>query len=102
MGQLFIYGTLRDRRIFRSVTGHRFRLHDEPQRAGALPAERAVLDGWDTLSPDSLYLYAVPRANSRIHGVLIRGIPDSVWPRLDNFEGPRYQRRIVEVIGRAH
>jgi len=100
VSRFFVYGTFKDVRIFRSVTGLAYCMRGERGgKKSVLVADRAMLDGWDTLSPDELYLYAIPRASSRIHGLVIHGVPDSIWPRLDQFEGPRYQRRTVSVAG---
>ncbi len=57
---LFIYGSLRDSRIFQSVSGHGFSLKPSRVDDKILFAELAFLPHYRRISPDNVYWYAVP------------------------------------------
>ncbi|HUV42088.1 MAG TPA: gamma-glutamylcyclotransferase family protein [Sedimentisphaerales bacterium] len=94
---LFIYGSLRDRRIFHSVSGLSFTRR--PSRVGkdTLFADLVLLAYYRRVSPDNVYYYAVPDASSKIEGLLIRDVPASAMREIDRYEGKRYQRQTVTV-----
>lgn len=94
---LFIYGSLRDHRIFRSVCGLSFTL--KPSKVGdkTLFAELALLPHYRRVSPDNVYFYAVKAPSSRIEGLLIHDVPDRTMAKIDDYEGKRYQRETVTV-----
>lgn len=94
---LFIYGSLRDNRVFQSVSGHSFTL--KPSRVGerTLFAELAFLPHYRRVSPDNVYYYAVPSPPSRIEGLVIHGIPRPAMTEIDRYEGKRYERETVHV-----
>lgn len=94
---LFIYGSLRDRAIFRSVCGLSFTAKATKKRSGTLFAELALLDGHRKVSPDNVYFYAVADAPSRIEGYLIHNVPASAVAQIDRYEGGRYYRETVKV-----
>ena len=56
---LFIYGSLRDRRIFKSVCGLSFSLKLPHIKKDILLAEPALLAGYKRVSPDNVYYYGV-------------------------------------------
>ncbi|MHC4084555.1 MAG: gamma-glutamylcyclotransferase family protein [Planctomycetota bacterium] len=94
---LFIYGSLRDRRIFKSVSG--FTFSRKPSKVGeqTLLAEPALLPHYRKLSPDNVYFYAVPAKPSRIDGFIIYDIPAHAMAEIDSYEGKRYDRETVHV-----
>lgn len=94
---LFIYGSLRDRRIFKSVSG--FTFSRKPSKAGeqTLLAEPALLPHYRKLSPDNVYFYAVPAQSSRIDGFVIYDVPAHAMAEIDSYEGKRYDRETVHV-----
>jgi len=95
--KLFIYGSLRDRRIFQSVGGLSFSRKASRIDRTTLFAEPALLHGYRRLSPDNVYFYAVPAPSSRIDGIVIHDVPDRVMAEIDRYEGKRYQRETVSV-----
>ncbi|MCU0913921.1 MAG: gamma-glutamylcyclotransferase [Planctomycetes bacterium] len=94
---LFIYGSLRDRRIFQSVSGHAFTLKPSRIDDGTLFAEFAFLPHYRRVSPDNVYFYAVPAPPARIEGLVIHDIPAAAMEEIDRYEGKRYQRETVRV-----
>lgn len=94
---LFIYGSLRDRRIFQSVSGYGFTL--KPSRIDDLTlfAELAFLPHYRRLSPDNVYYYAVPSPPARVEGILVHDLPVAALAEVDHYEGKRYQRQAVQV-----
>jgi hypothetical protein len=94
---LFIYGSLRDSRIFQSVSGRSFSV--KPSRVGdkTLFAELAFLPHYRRVSPDNVYWYAVPAPPARIEGLVIHGVPPEAMTEIDRYEGQRYQRETVQV-----
>ncbi|MHC4075496.1 MAG: hypothetical protein ACYSRZ_03680, partial [Planctomycetota bacterium] len=67
---LFIYGSLRDRAVFKSVSGLDFTRKFSRADDKNLFAELALLDHYRKVSPDNVYFYAVPNPSSRIEGLL--------------------------------
>ncbi|MGD9110166.1 MAG: gamma-glutamylcyclotransferase [Phycisphaerales bacterium] len=94
---LFIYGSLRDRRIFQSVSGYSFTLKHTRASDKVLFAELALLAGHRKVSPDNVYFYAVEGSSSRIEGFVVHDVPRDAMSEIDRYEGKRYQRQRVSV-----
>jgi len=94
---LFIYGSLRDTRIFQSVSGFSFTRRPSRIDTRTLFAEPAFLPHYRRLSPDNVYYYAVEAPASRIEGLVIHDIPFAAMAEIDRYEGKRYQREAVQV-----
>jgi len=94
---LFIYGSLRDRRIFQSISGLNFVRKPSKVNDDTLFAELAILAHYRKVSPDNVYFYAVANPSSKIEGLLIRNVPASAMAEIDRYEGKRYQRQTVSV-----
>lgn len=94
---LFVYGSLKDPGIFKSVCGFRFTLKPSKVNSTTLFAEMCLLAGHRRVSPDNVYYYAVPEEHSRIEGLLIRDVTSSAMAEIDRYEGKRYIRETVEV-----
>ena len=94
---LFIYGSLRDSRIFQSVSGLSFARRPSRLDERTLFAEPAFLPGYRRVSPDNVYFYAVAAADARIEGLVIHDVPFSAMDEIDRYEGKRYQRETVQV-----
>jgi len=94
---LFIYGSLRDRRIFKSVSGLGFTKKASKIDRHTLFAEPALLPRHRRVSPDNVYYYAVAASSSRIDGFVIYDVPPSAMAEIDRYEGKRYQRGTVKV-----
>lgn len=94
---MFIYGSLRDRVIFQSVSGYTFTLKPSKSGKKMLRAELALLPGHRRVSPDNVYYYAVADNSSRIEGFVIYDVPKKVMDEIDKYEGKRYQRQSVSV-----
>ncbi|HUT01770.1 MAG TPA: gamma-glutamylcyclotransferase family protein [Phycisphaerae bacterium] len=95
---LFVYGTLTNPEVFRAVTGLRLERHHA--RADGIESfypRKAVLHGYQKISPDRAYLYAVPEPHGRIQGYLIGPLPASRLADLLAYEGRNYSRRTVAV-----
>ena len=94
---LFIYGSLRDPIIFKTISGLGFTL--KPSRADdeTLLAEPALLGGYRKVSPDNVYFYAVANPASRIEGFAIHDVPARAMVEIDRYEGKRYERETVCV-----
>jgi len=92
---LFIYGSLRDPGIFKSVSGLGFTLKASEADSENLSAEPAFLPGYRKVSPDNVYFYAVKRATSRIEGIIIHDVPAWAMAEIDRYEGKRYDREMV-------
>jgi hypothetical protein len=90
---------LRDRKIFKSVSGLSFT--QRPSRADekTLFAELALLSNYRRVSPDNVYYYAVAdsSSNSKIEGFLIYDVPACAIAEIDRYEGKRYDRETVRV-----
>lgn len=94
---LFIYGSLRDTRIFQSVSGFRFARRPSRLDERTLFAEPAFLPHYRRMSPDNVYFYAVATPTSRIEGLVIHDVPLVAMAEIDRYEGKRYQRETVRV-----
>jgi gamma-glutamylcyclotransferase (GGCT)/AIG2-like uncharacterized protein YtfP len=94
---LFIYGSLRDPDIFKSVSGLIFALKPAPTDSETLSAEPAFLPNYRKVSPDNVYFYAVKSSTSRIEGIVIFDVPVSTLAEIDRYEGKRYDRETVHV-----
>jgi len=94
---LFIYGSLRDRRVFQSVSGLIFTKTASKVNDKVLFAEPAFLPNHRRVSPDNVYYYAVPAQSSRIEGFVIHDVPDKAMAEIDKYEGKRYIRETVRV-----
>jgi hypothetical protein len=94
---LFIYGSLRDSRIFKSVSGFGFTRKASKVDIDTLWAEPAFLDHFRKVSPDNVYYYAVSAPSSKIEGLVIYDIPGWAMAEIDRYEGKRYKREIVQI-----
>jgi len=94
---LFVYGSLRDRQVFKSVSGLTFTRKASKIDERTLFAEPAVLPGYRRVSPDNVYYYGVKAPNSRIEGYVIHDLPLAVMAEIDHYEGKRYHRQTVQV-----
>lgn len=94
---LFIYGSLRDSRIFQSVSGLSFARRPSRLDKRILFAEPAFLPGYRKVSPDNVYFYAIKAPTARIEGLVIHDVPFSAMDEIDRYEGKRYQRETVSV-----
>jgi gamma-glutamylcyclotransferase (GGCT)/AIG2-like uncharacterized protein YtfP len=94
---LFIYGSLRDAKIFESVCGLGFTRKSSKVDEHILLAEPAFLPGHRRVSPDNVYLYAVPSPSARVEGLVIYDVPESAIVEIDKYEGKRYDRETVSV-----
>ncbi|GAI22375.1 unnamed protein product, partial [marine sediment metagenome] len=94
---LFIYGSLREPRIFKSVSGLSFTLKPSRTDDEILFAEPALLPRHRKVSPDNVYFYAVADKSSKIGGYIIYDIPAWAMAEIDRYEGKRYNRETVKV-----
>jgi gamma-glutamylcyclotransferase (GGCT)/AIG2-like uncharacterized protein YtfP len=94
---LFVYGSLRDSRIFKTISGLGFTLKASRANDQTLLAEPALLGGYRKVSPDNVYFYAVANPASRIEGFVIHDVPDQAMVEIDRYEGKRYERETVRV-----
>ncbi|NIP24305.1 MAG: hypothetical protein GWN67_08380 [Phycisphaerae bacterium] len=94
---LFIYGSLRDRRIFQSVSSFSFTRKPSKVDEKTLLAELALLPRYRKISPDNVYFYAVPAQSARIDGFVIYDLPAHAMAEIDRYEGKRYDRETVHV-----
>ena len=94
---LFIYGSLRDRRIFQSVSGLGFTRKASKIDNETLFAEPALLPHHRKVSPDNVYYYAIASRSSRIDGLVIHDVPAQAMSEIDRYEGKRYERESVSV-----
>ena len=94
---LFIYGSLRDRRIFQSVSGLSFTRKASKIDNETLWAEPAFLPRYRKVSPDNVYFYAVAAPSSKIEGLVVYDIPAWAMAEIDRYEGKRYKREIVQI-----
>ncbi len=94
---LFIYGSLRDSRIFKSVSGLSFSRKASKVDSETLWAEPAFLAHYRKVSPDNVYFYAVSAPSSKIEGLVVYDIPTSAMAEIDRYEGKRYEREVVKV-----
>ena len=86
MKNLFTYGTLMFDDIMVEVSGCRLS-HTHGTLKGY--SRRAVLG--------ATYPAVMPDKESLVNGLVYRNVPDSVWTRLDEFEGDMYERHHVVV-----
>ena len=84
---LFVYGTLMDESVLRSLTGRSFSRYE------------AELSGFERFTPAHAYPYIVPHPRSQVRGILLIGIDQTALAALDRYEeeGHLYYRRRVEV-----
>jgi len=94
---LFIYGSLRDPAIFKSVSGLTFTINPAKTTDEMLFAEPALLPRYRKVSPDNVYFYAVADRASRIEGLVIYDVPPPAMAEIDKYEGRRYDRETVRV-----
>ncbi|MHC4239533.1 MAG: gamma-glutamylcyclotransferase family protein [Planctomycetota bacterium] len=94
---LFIYGSLRDPAIFKSVGGLSFTLKPSRTDDETLLAEPALLPRHRRVSPDNVYFYAVSDPSSRIDGFVVYDVPAMAIADIDRYEGKRYDRETVRV-----
>ncbi|MHC4619902.1 MAG: gamma-glutamylcyclotransferase family protein [Planctomycetota bacterium] len=94
---LFIYGSLRDPAIFKSVSGLSFTLDPAETGEQTLLAEPAFLSAHRRVSPDNVYFYGVPDRSSRIEGFVIYDLSAQALADIDKYEGKRYDRETVQV-----
>jgi len=94
---LFIYGSLREPDIFKSVSGFGFSRKAAKVDDKTLFAEPAFLPHHRRVSPDNVYFYAVPAPSSRIEGFVVHDVPLSAMAEIDRYEGKRYERETVRV-----
>jgi len=94
---LFVYGSLRDSVVFRSVCGVGFTRKASRVDSGTLYAEPAFLSGYRRVSPDNVYYYAVPTPVGRIEGLVIHDVPEEAIHDIDRYEGRHYRRETVTV-----
>ncbi|MFC1793323.1 gamma-glutamylcyclotransferase family protein [Planctomycetota bacterium] len=94
---LFIYGSLRDRRVFQSVSGFSFARKASKIDSKTLFAEPALLPRYRRVSPDDVYYYAISAPSSRIEGFVIHDVPAAAMAEIDRYEGKRYERDTVQV-----
>jgi gamma-glutamylcyclotransferase (GGCT)/AIG2-like uncharacterized protein YtfP len=94
---LFVYGSLREPHIFKSVSGCGFTASRSEVGDDMFFAEPALLAGYRRVSPDNVYFYAVKDDNATIEGFLIRDVPASTIAEIDKYEGKRYRRQTVYV-----
>jgi gamma-glutamylcyclotransferase (GGCT)/AIG2-like uncharacterized protein YtfP len=94
---LFVYGSLREPEIFRSVSGLGFTLKPSKVDDQTLLAEPAFLPHHRKVSPDNVYFYAIEDKSSRIEGFVVRDVPSAAMAEIDHYEGKRYERETVRV-----
>ncbi|MDD5063171.1 MAG: gamma-glutamylcyclotransferase [Phycisphaerae bacterium] len=94
---LFVYGSLREPEIFKSVSSLGFTIDRSRTNEGTLLAEPALLPYYRKVTPDNVYFYAVPDASSKIEGFVIYGVPPSAMAEINRYEGKRYYRETVHV-----
>jgi len=94
---LFVYGSLRDPHIFKSVSGLSFTLKPAKLDEQTLLAEPAFLPRHRKVSPDNVYFYAVGSPSGKIEGYVIYDVPAAAMAEIDFYEGKRYDRETVQV-----
>jgi len=94
---LFVYGSLREPGIFKSVSSLGFTIDRSRTDEETLLAEPALLPRYRKVTPDNVYFYAVPDASSKIEGFVIYDVPPSAMAEIDRYEGKRYDRETVHV-----
>ena len=94
---LFIYGSLRDPLILKSVCGLSFSLNPSQEGEDILFGELALLPGYRRVSPDNVYFYGVKEDNAKIEGIVLYDVPASAMNDIDRYEGQFYERENVQV-----
>jgi len=95
---LFVYGTLMKPSVFRTVLGVRLvRRPEDSDGLTAYHARDAILSGYQKVSPDNTYQYAVPSPGGRIRGYLVGPLPAESMAALGKYEGRNYSRRRLRV-----
>lgn len=94
---LFVYGSLREPEIFKSVSGLGFTIKRSQARGKTLLAEPAFLARYRKVSPDNVYFYAVADPSSRIEGFVVYDVSTEAMAEIDRYEGKRYDRETVRV-----
>ncbi|MFC4062017.1 gamma-glutamylcyclotransferase family protein [Planomonospora corallina] len=83
---LFVYGTLMFPEVLRALLGR------VPESAPA------VAEGWRAARlPGQVYPVLVPAGEGTARGLLITGLTAAEWRVLDEYEGPMYELRPVEL-----
>ena len=83
---LFIYGSLRDNRIFQSVCGLSYTKKKNRVDDKTLLADAAMLSGYRKISPDNVYFYAVVAPSSNIEGLVIFDVPAEAMAEIDRYK----------------
>jgi gamma-glutamylcyclotransferase (GGCT)/AIG2-like uncharacterized protein YtfP len=94
---LFVYGSLREPAIFKSVSGLGFTIDRSKTDEETLLAEPALLSHYRKVTPDNVYFYAVPDSSSRIEGFIIYNVSALTMAEIDRYEGKRYDRETIRV-----
>jgi hypothetical protein len=94
---LFIYGSLKDPMILKSVCGLGFTLKPSRVSADVLRGELALLPGCKRVSPDNVYFYAVKQENAKIEGYVLYDVPAEALKDIDKYEGKFYDRETVQL-----
>ncbi|MCF7956344.1 MAG: gamma-glutamylcyclotransferase [Phycisphaerae bacterium] len=94
---MFVYGSLRDPSIFKSVCGLSFGMNPAIRHEKLLKAELALLAGYRKVSPDNVYYYAVKKDTSKLEGIIIYDVPAEAFAEIDRYEGKLYERETVTV-----
>ncbi|MHC5074449.1 MAG: gamma-glutamylcyclotransferase family protein [Planctomycetota bacterium] len=94
---LFIYGSLREPSIFKSVCGLSFTINPSKVDDETMFAEPAFLSGYKKITPDNVYFYAVKDNTSKVEGFVIYNMSPFAMDEIDRYEGKRYYRQTVKV-----
>ena len=95
---LFVYGTLMNPWVFRTVLGKQLvERKDQADGTDSFWARWAILDGYEKISPDNTYQYAMPNKHGRIGGYVIGPLPPEALAQLRHYEGRNYSQRKVVV-----
>jgi len=95
---LFVYGSLREASVFKSVCGLSFTFDAAEVDDTTVLAAPAILSGYHRVTPDNVYYYAVVDPGARIEGFVIYDVPETAIADIDRYEGKRYDRDTVKVI----
>lgn len=94
---LFVYGSLRDPGIFKSVSGFSFSIKPSKTGKETLFAEPALLANYRKISPDNVYFYGIAEPSSKIDGLVIRSVSAAAMAEIDRYEGKRYIKEAIKV-----
>ena len=94
---LFIYGSLKEPAIFKSVCNLSFTQKPAKVNDKTLLAKRALLPRYRKVSPDNVYFYTIADPSAKIEGIVIYDVPLSAIEEIDRYEGKRYDRETVHV-----